>query len=127
VREVIKDAARAVRNRDPAALGKMVSDRYRDAAGNGKREALALVRYQLLQHMSLHLLKQVRDVRLTGPGVVEAEVLIAVADVDITDVRALGSIPADLLRFDLVFVEEDRGTWRLLEAEWGRAGPADFI
>ena len=70
---------------------------------------------------------QIRSVRLTEPGVVQAEILVAVADVDITDVRALGSIPADLLRFDLVFVEEDRGTWRLLEAEWGSAGPADFL
>jgi hypothetical protein len=127
VRQRIDRAEAAVRGQDLDALGEMVSERYRDEAGNGKREALALLRYQFHQHESLHLLTQVRSVQLTEPGLVEAVVLVAAADVDIGDVRRLESIPADLIRFELIFAEEDGGEWRVLEADWRRVRPVDFL
>jgi hypothetical protein len=127
VRQLIERAEAAARDRDVGALGKMVSDRYRDAAGNGKREALAILRYQFLQHQSLHLLKRARSIRSTEPGIVEAVVLVAAADVEFRSVSELESISAELLRFDLVFAEEDGGDWRVLEAEWRSVGPADFL
>ena len=127
VRQLIERAEAAARDRDLGALGQMVSERYRDAAGNGKREALAMLRYQFLQHRSLHLLKRVRSVRHSEPGIVEAVVLVAAADVEFRSVRELESISAELLRFELAFVEEEGGEWKVLEAAWRRVGPADFL
>jgi hypothetical protein len=127
VRELIERAEVAARDRDVGELSEMLSERYRDAAGNGKREALAILRYQFLQHQSLHLLQRTRSIQSTEPGIVEAVVLVAAADVEFRSVSELESISAELLRFDLVFAEEDGGDWRVLEAEWRSVGPADFL
>jgi hypothetical protein len=105
----------------------MLSDRFRDASGNGKREILALLRYEFARHRSIHLITRVRSIESTAPGTVEAVVLVAVADVEIPDVRALESIQADLLRFDLTFAEEQRGEWRVVAAAWRGLRPVDFL
>jgi hypothetical protein len=127
VRELIERAEAAARDRDVGELSDMLSERYRDAAGNGKQQALAILRYQFLQHQSLHLLKRVRTIQSTEPGIVEAVLLVAAADVEFRSVNELESVSAELLRFDLVFAEEDGGDWRVLEAEWRSVGPADFL
>ena len=127
VRRLIDDAERAARGHDMDALGEMVSGQYRDAAGYGRREVLALVRYQFQQHRSVSTLKQIRAIQTVDPSTVEAEVLVAVADVALRDLRDLESISADLLLFRLRFIRESDGNWRVIEAEWKEASPADFL
>jgi hypothetical protein len=127
VGRLIEAAERAAENRDPAALGEMLSDRFRDASGNGKREILGLLRYEFTRHGSVHLLTRVRSIESAAPGSVEAVVFVAVADVEIRDARTLESIQADLLRFDLNFAEEQRGKWRVAAAAWRGLRPADFL
>ena len=105
----------------------MISGQFRDADGHGKREILALVRYQFQQHRSVSTLKQIREIRSVDPSTVEAEVLVAVADVALRDLRDLDSVSADLLLFRLRFVRESDGDWRVIEAEWKEASPADFL
>lgn len=127
VRRLIDDAERAARGRDLGALGEMVSEQYRDPAGYGKREVLALVRFQFQQHRSVSTLKQIRAIQTVDSSTVEAEVLVAMADVALRDLRELDSVSADLLLFRLKFVRESDGGWRVIEAEWKEASPADFL
>lgn len=127
VRRLLQEAADAARKRDLAGLETMLSDRYRDPAGNGKREALGLLRFHLGATGSIHLLERIHSVRRTGPSEVEARVLVAAAAVPIHDLRALDRITADVLVFDLRLEREGRGRWRVVEARWRRAGPADLV
>jgi len=51
---------------------------------------------------------------------------VAAAAVPIHDLRALDRISADVLVFDLSFEREGRH-WRVVEARWRGAGPADLL
>jgi hypothetical protein len=127
VRRRIDDAEQAARARDVGALGAMVSEQYGDTSGYGKREVLALARYQFQQHRSVSTLKQIRAIRTVDSSTVEAEVLVAVADVALRDLRDLDSVSADLLLLRLRIVRETGGDWRVIEADWKEASPADFL
>jgi hypothetical protein len=124
---MVPAAVEAAREGDLASLSRMVSVRYRDPAGNGKREILALVGFHLRQGDSLYLLERIRSVRQTDAGRVETQVLVAAAAVPIEDWPALDRISAELLLVDLVFGEDEDGEWRVAEARWRRAEPADLL
>lgn len=126
VRRMMREAGAAARDRDMGRLDRMVSGRYRDPLGNGKREVLALLRFHLGQSGSIHLLERIRSIRQTGPSRVEARLLVAAAAVPIRDLRELDQITADVLVFDVGFEKEGRH-WRVVEARWRRPGPADLF
>lgn len=127
VRKVIEEAEVAAEAGDLAALGELVSANYRDALGNDRRQALALLAYRVRVYRSVHLLVKVRTIHVAEPGAVEASVVVAAAGVPLPDPGALDRVPADLLHFDLRFIEEERGGWKLIRAEWRKADAADFL
>lgn len=127
VLRLIDRAEAAVRDKNLGALGEMVSEQYRDPQGLGKREVLGIARFQLQQYPSIHTLKRVAAIRPVGDSSLEAEVLVAAADVEIRDRRSIESVSADLLLFHVVFTEESGGDWRITSARWKQAEPADFL
>jgi len=127
VRRTLAEAAESARDGNLASLERTISERYRDRLGNGKREALALLRFQLGRPGSVHLLEHVRSIRQTGPARVEARVLVAAAAVPIHDLRELDRVTADLLLFDIGFEREAGNRWRAVDASWRRAGPGDLF
>jgi hypothetical protein len=124
---MIGDAVAAAGEGDLDSLADMVSERYRDPAGHGKAELLALVRFHVRSERSLHLLEKVRSVRQTGPERIDVEMLLAAAAVPIDDLTAIDRFSGDLLFLEIAFEQESGGDWRVVEARWRRADPADLL
>ena len=127
VRRLIAEAITAARAGDEESLAEMVSERYRDSRGNGRGQLLALVGFHVCQEESLYLLERVRSIQRTGAERVEARLLLGAAGVPIEDLAKLNRYSADLLLIDIVVEKEERGRWRLTEADWRRAEPADLL
>lgn len=124
---MIDEAVAAAREGDQAGLGEMISEQYRDPSGRGKQQLLALLDFHLCHEESLHLLQRVRSIRKTDAERVEARILLGAAGVPIEDLAKLNRYSADLLLIDAVFVKEERAQWRVVEAQWRRAEPADLL
>ena len=122
-REVIRRA----REGDQERLGEMVSERFRDGRGKGKPELMALLGFHVCQEESLYLLARVRSVEQTGDERVEAQLLLGAAGAPIEDLSKLNRYSADLLMIDIVVEKEERTHWRVVEADWRRAEPADLF
>jgi hypothetical protein len=102
-----------------------VSEAYRDAHGQAKREAAALAAFHFLRNQSVYLLTRVRGVEIEAPGEASAEVVVAMAGTPIASPEALAGLRADLYLFSLRLREED-GAWRVGWADWHPATLDDF-
>jgi hypothetical protein len=127
VRRLIDEALVAAREGDQERIGEMISERFRDARGKGKPELMALLGFHLCQEESLYLLGRVRSIRRTDAERVEAQLLLGAAGVPIEDLAELNRYSADLLLIDIVVEKEERTLWRVVEAAWRRAEPADLL
>ena len=86
-----------------------------------------IVRYYLFQNRSVHLLHKVRFIDIVEPGRADVVVLVAVAGSPIEGIEQIGQMQADLLRFDIRMIEEEKGEWRLAGSAWERATATDFL
>ena len=118
LRALVERAELAAEAGEAGPLRKLISDRYIDHQGNDKRYADSLIRLYLLQHKSIHLLTRIEEIDLSGPGVAEMVVTVAMAG------RGAGSagldINADVYRFELELVEYEEGEWQIIGARWRR-------
>ena len=126
VKAVVALAEEAVEARDLAAVKKLISEAYSDEGGNDRRAALGIVQYHFLRNESLHLLVRVDRVEFPQPGLAKATLVAAMAGEPIPTAESLGSLRADIYRFDVEFAEED-GDFRLTTARWQRAAPKDLF
>jgi hypothetical protein len=126
VRAVLAALEAGAEARDAGAMKEQVSERYRDARGQDRRAAAALVAFHFLQNRSVHLLVRVRALEVAPPGEARVDAVVAMAGAPIPDPGALAGLRADLFRFDLRLQEEDDGAWRVVWAEWHRAALDDF-
>jgi hypothetical protein len=130
VRRTVAAAETAAEERNVRALARLISERYRDGAGNDRAAVLDLLRFQLLTRPSIHLLTRVRSVELLGkesntPASARVSLVAAMAAVPLSP-GDLARARADLQRFELTLVEERRGDWRVVSATWSPARVEDF-
>jgi hypothetical protein len=125
VREVLAALEAGAEARDAGAMKEHVSEGYRDAQGQDKREAAALAAFHFLRNQSVYLLTRVRSVEVEAPGEARAEVVVAMAGAPIPSPEALVGLRADLYQFSLRLREED-GAWRVSWASWHPAELDDF-
>jgi hypothetical protein len=126
VRAVLAALEAGAEARDAGSMKEHVSERYRDARGQDRRAATALVAFHFLQNRSVHLLVRVRSVAIASDGAARIDAVVAMAGVPIPAPEALAGLRADLYRFDLRLREEDDGAWRIVWAEWHPATLDDF-
>ena len=126
IRARIDEGVAAAEARDLAKLNGFLSEDYSDPRGMDRQAVMARVALQLRGVDVLHCLARTRDVQITEPGRGAATVLLAVADIPISDPRALGRLRAELWSVDLEFVEES-GEWRVVSADWRTASAQDFL
>ncbi len=124
VRLTIARAEAFAEAKDLAGLKDLVSDAYRDDAGQDKRAILGLLFMQFRRHESIHLLTRIDRVDVQPPQAT-ATVFTAMAGRPIPSADDLPSLRADLYRFDLTLVDE-RGTWRVTKSAWRPAVLRDF-
>jgi hypothetical protein len=126
IRSLIRNAVIAAEQKDLGAMRNLVSDQYADDQGQNKRAVEGLLRVHFLRNESVHLLTRIESVTLPQPDRGRAAVLVAMAGVPITSEAALPGLRADLHRFEIDVVREDK-VWRVQRATWYRAELADFI
>lgn len=126
IRALIQEAVAAAEQKRLGAVRDMISDLYRDDQGQDKRAVENLLRLQFLRNESLHLFARVPSVTVTAQDRAQAIVLVAMAGVPIASVQDLATLRADLHRFEIDFVLENK-QWRVQRAVWRRAEAGEFF
>ena len=126
LRSLIKSAETAAEQKNVGTLRDMISAQYQDDQGQDKRAIEALLRIHFLRNESLHLYAHIQSVTLPQPDRGRAVVLVAMAGVPIAAAENLPALRADLHRFEVDFVREDKH-WRVQRAAWRRAEPGEFL
>lgn len=126
VRTLIQEAVTAAEQKRLGTLRDMISEHYRDDQGQDKRGVENLLRLQFLRNESLHLFARIPSVTVTTPDRAQAIVLVAMAGVPIASVQELATVRADLHRFEIDFVLENK-QWRVQRAVWRRTEVGEFF
>jgi hypothetical protein len=127
IRARIAEAEEAAEAGDLRALRDLVAPDYSDAEGRDKRAIDGLVAFYLTRNRSLHVLADVRSIRLVARDEAEVELLVAVAASPISGPGALANLDADLLRIDLDLRAAGGADWKVTSAGWRRAELSDFF
>ena len=125
VRALLKRGETAAEKKETAVLRRLISDKYSDSQGQNKKSIEALLRFYFLRHESVHLLTRVQSVTFPEPLRAQAVVLVAMAGQPIGGRQELERLRADLHRFEMTLVNENK-EWKVLRAEWRQAEPGDF-
>jgi hypothetical protein len=125
IRATIERAEAFTEAKDLGGLKDLVSDAYRDDAGQDKRAILGLLFVQFRRHESIHLLTRIDRLDIQ-PAQAAVTVFTAMAGRPIPSASALPALRADLYRFDLTFTEEG-GVWRVASSKWRPADLNDFF
>jgi len=126
IRTLIRNAAVAAEQKDLGTLREIVSERYTDDQGQDKHTIEGLLRLHFLRNQSVHLFTRIESVSLPQSDRGRAVVLVAMAGVPIASEADLPGIRADLHRFEIDVVREDKA-WRVQRATWYRAELTDFL
>jgi len=127
VRKTLERAQRAVADEDLGVLLGMVSDDYADEAGRDREAIVSLLRRQLVEHGSIHLLTRVQEIVLPEAGRAEARVLVAAGALPLSEEADLSTLRADLYRFEITLEEEEPGRWMVVRAAWRRAAAGGLM
>ncbi len=125
VRAAITRAETLAEGKDLGGLKNLISDAYRDDAGNDQRAMVGLLFVQFRRHESIHLLTRIDRIEIQ-PAQASATVYAAMAGKPIASASDLPALRADLYRFDLSLAEE-RGVWRVTKSAWRPAVLNDFF
>jgi hypothetical protein len=78
---------------------------------------MAMLQVRLRTRPELYLLTRIEELELVEPGLVRAEVLVAMAAVQMEGPEVLSQVEADLLRVRLR-LREEAGRFRVIAASW---------
>ncbi len=126
VRALINSAVTAAEQKSFGTLRDMISEKYADEQGQNKRAVEGLLRLHFLRNETVHLYAYIQSVTLPQPDRAQAAVLVAMAGVPIASAQELPLLRADLHRFEIDFVRENK-TWRVQRAAWRRAELSEFL
>ena len=128
VRALLAALEAAAESRDVGDVLALVSESYRDPAGHDKQALKGVVLGYFLGHEAIHVVSRVRELELAEPPT-SAHVVMSAAltGAPVTEPGELGSLSADVYRFELEAAREVDGAWRLTSARWRPAGAAELL
>ena len=126
MRALLKRGEEAAEKKETGVLRQMISEKYADSQGQDKKAIEAILRYYFLRNESIHLLTRIQSIDFPQPQRAQAVVLVAMAGQPIAGAQELERLRADLHRFEITFVRENK-EWKVIRAEWRRAEVGDFI
>jgi len=127
IRALIDRAEIAAEEKDSNAMGELVADQYKDELNNDRRRIINILRVQFLRHQNVHLLIQIKSIKILETGRAKVELLVAMAGQHVPDADALIDLNVDLYQFQINFIEIEKGRWQVARAKWARATIEDFI
>ena len=127
IRALIERAETAAEEKDRNALGELVANNYKDELNNDRRRIINILRVQFLRHQNVHLLIQIKSLKILETGRARAELLVAMAGKHVADVDALIDLNVDLYQFEIYFLEIEKDKWQVARAKWARATLEDFL
>ncbi|MDQ2069689.1 hypothetical protein [Natronospira bacteriovora] len=116
VRAVIAAAEEAAEDRSTRRLMRHVSENYRDQSGRDHEALRDLVRLYLLRHQNPRILTRIRSIEFVTSVRAEVRLLAGMAD------TGMGRLQADAFEITLTLDLEEDGEWRVIRAQWRRAG-----
>jgi hypothetical protein len=125
VRVTIAQAETLAEAKDLGGLKDLISDAYRDDAGQDKRAIMGLLFLHFRRHESIHLFTRIDRIEVLQTTI-SATVYTAMAGRPIPGAADLPIVRADLYRFDLTLAKEGRA-WRVTAASWRPATLNDFF
>jgi len=125
LRQTIDQIQLAAEQKKLGDLMANVSEDYLDDTGQDWKQIRAAVQFQFIRNPKIHSLKLIKSIEILDDGSAQATVLVALAGRPIDGVSALTGLKADLIRFNLTFVDPDN--WKLTSARWQPAKPEDFF
>ncbi|MEK7303590.1 MAG: hypothetical protein AAB174_00910 [Pseudomonadota bacterium] len=126
VRALINSTVTAAEQKSIGTLKDSISEKYADDQGQNKRAVEGLLRLHFLRNETVYLYAHIQSVTLPQPERAQATVLVAMAGVPIASAQELPMLRADLHRFEIDFVRENK-TWRVQRAAWRRAELGEFL
>lgn len=125
LKEALTDMEQHIENGDLGKFMDFFSDDYLDSRSNRKQDVRNLARLQILRNRNRHLFQQVTQIHVNEGRSAEAVIIVAMTGQSIDSATLLRNMRAELMKFKVEFVFDDR--WRVISAEWARAEIGDFL
>lgn len=125
LRQTIDQIQLAAEQKKLGELMANVNESYLDDSGQDWKQVRAAVQFQFIRNQKIYTLKLIKSIEITDDEHAQAAVLVAMAGRPIDGISALTGLKADLIRFNLTFMNADG--WKLTSARWQPAKPDDFF
>jgi len=126
VRLYVKAGEDAAEARNVGAIKTLISEKYSDAHRRSRREIIAIAARYFLSNKNIHIFTRIGELTFPEPDKAELLLYVAMTGQNVSDLDALLNMQADLYRFDMHLVRENK-KWQLISAEWRPASPNDFF
>lgn len=126
VRQYVAMGEEAVETRDIGDVKELISEKYRDEHSRTRRDLVALAARYIFSNKNIHVLTRVNELSFPSENTAALQLYVAMTGQNVSDLDALLNMQADLYRFEMELVKEDK-KWRLLKADWRRARGEDFF
>jgi hypothetical protein len=127
IRAAVAALEAAVEDKDVGAARELISETFTGEEVDDRRAAVGLLTAVLTRYPHVHLLTRVVDVDFLSPASAHVKVTAAAAGHPLKGFDDLARVGADILTFELSFVEEEPSVWRITRATWRSGEPQDFV
>lgn len=128
IRAVIGQAADAAQNKELGELKDLIADDYQDDQGYDKKNISRLLALYFFRNQSIYLSTRIDSITLdSADNARQANVVLLVAMAGTPLPDDLRGFSADLMRFDIIMVNQGGADWQLQSAAWRRADIQDFL
>jgi len=116
----------AAESRDTGEFMSYIRKDYQDEQGRDWKGIRAVVHYQFIRNKALHVYQYILGLTVSSDEQhASAVILVAMAGQPIDGVESLESLRADIMRFEVEFVFDEK--WQVSSAVWKPATAKDFL
>ena len=125
IRQYIESGKLAAENRDHDDLSDLIHDQYHDQKNFNKNRLIKMLRAYFFTHKNIHLFIKIDEIILQEKNKAFVTMYVAMAGNVILDTSALTSLRAQIYKFDLQLVKNEK--WLLEQAQWQRSAIKNML
>ena len=126
IRAFVAKAQTAAEERNARELRSLIAEDYIDAHGHDHKAIERLIRLHVFRNQSIHILTRIQTIEFPEPERALVILMAALAGRPVASADELAGVNADLYRFNLELIRQDRDDWLVKHAAWERAQLTDF-